>query len=106
MTAARGYSNDILDGYDDKPALSSLPQRSNALSNKITSVLSASYADLEIREALRTLDEKGIENTAEARRRLILDVQKEVTECNGEIIEEFGLVAEVCSNRKPCDGFS
>lgn len=106
MTAARGYSSDILDVYDDKLALSSLPQRSNALSNKITSVLSASYADLEIREALRTLDEKGIQNTAEARRRLRLDVQREVIECNGEIIKEFGLVAEVCSNRKFCDGFS
>lgn len=88
--------SDALDGYDDRLALSSLPQRSNALSNKITRVLSASYADLEIREVLRSLDVKDIKNNAETRRRLQLDVQKDVLVCNGEIVQEFGHVAEVC----------
>ncbi len=108
MTGGSGYVNDILDGYDDKLANSSLPQRSsNALSNKLASVLSASYADSEIREALRTLDAKGIQNDAETRRRLRLDVQKDVIECNSEIINEFGHVAEVCPNRTTCyHGFS
>lgn len=87
--------SDVLDGYDDRLALSSLPQRSNALSNKISSVLSASYADLEIREVLKTLDAKDIQNNAETRRRLQLDVQKDVIECNGGIVKEFGHVAEV-----------
>ncbi|KAH0555967.1 hypothetical protein GP486_006090 [Trichoglossum hirsutum] len=68
--------------------------RASALSNKLTSVLSASYADREIRDALETLDERGIENTPETRRRLRLDVQKEVIQCNGEIISEFGQMAE------------
>ncbi|KAH0542111.1 hypothetical protein FGG08_003491 [Glutinoglossum americanum] len=68
--------------------------RPNALSNKLTSVLSASYADREIRDALQTLDERGIENTPETRRLLRLDVQKEVIQCNGEIINEFGQIAE------------
>lgn len=86
--------SDVLDGYDDRLALSSLPQRSNALSNKISSVLSASYADLEIREVLKTLDAKDIQNNAETRRRLQLDVQKDVIECNGGIVKEFGHVAE------------
>jgi hypothetical protein len=59
-------------------------------------VLSASYADLEIRDALETLDSRGVENTSETRRQLRLDVQKEVVQCNGEIIKDFGQVAEVC----------
>lgn len=87
--------SEVLDGYDDRLALSSLPQRSNALSNKISSVLSASYADLEIREVLRTLDAKDIQNNAETRRRLQLDIQKDVLECNGGIVKQFGHVAEV-----------
>lgn len=68
----------------------------NALSSRITSVLSASYADLEIRGALETIDERKIQNTAETRRQIRLDVQKEVIECNGEIVKDFGEVAEVC----------
>lgn len=70
-------------------------QRSNALSSRITSVLSTSYADLEIRDALKILDARGIENTQDVRRNLRLDVQKEVIQCNGEIVQDFGQVAEV-----------
>jgi hypothetical protein len=69
----------------------------SALSSRITSVLSASYADLEIRDALETLDARQVQNTAETRRQLRLDVQKEVIQCNGEIVKDFGEVAEVCS---------
>jgi hypothetical protein len=69
----------------------------NALSSRITSVLSASYADLEIRDALETLDARGVRNTAETRRQIRLDVQKEVIQCNGEIVKDFGEVAEVRS---------
>ena len=68
----------------------------SALSSKITSVLSTSYADTEFREALFLLDERGLQNVAENRRRLRLDLQKEVIDSNGEIIHEFGKVAEVC----------
>ncbi|KAF2195236.1 oligomeric Golgi complex subunit 6 [Zopfia rhizophila CBS 207.26] len=66
----------------------------NALSSRITSVLSASYADLEIRDALETLDARGFQNTVETRRQIRLDVQKEVIQCNGEIVKDFGQVAE------------
>jgi hypothetical protein len=69
----------------------------NALSSRITSVLSASYADLDIRDALETLDARGIHNTAETRRQIRLDVQREVIQCNGEIVKDFGEVAEVCN---------
>ncbi|KZF21870.1 oligomeric complex COG6 [Xylona heveae TC161] len=67
---------------------------SNALANRVTAVLSASYSDLDIRDALEVLDAKKFENTPETRRRLRLDVQREVIDCNGEIIKEFGKVAE------------
>jgi hypothetical protein len=66
----------------------------NALSSKVTSVLSTSYADAEFRDALGLLDERGISNSAETRRQLRLDIQKEVIESNGDIIIEFGRVAE------------
>jgi hypothetical protein len=69
--------------------------RSNPLSTKVTSVLSASYADSDIRDALSLLDKRGLENKPETRRQLRLDVQKEVIESNGDIIREFGHVAEV-----------
>ncbi|KAF2753767.1 oligomeric complex COG6 [Pseudovirgaria hyperparasitica] len=67
--------------------------RANALSSRITSVLSASYSDLDIRDALETLDARGIKNNQETRRRLRLDVQKEVIQCNADIIKDFGQVA-------------
>ncbi|KAF2972041.1 hypothetical protein GQX73_g1549 [Xylaria multiplex] len=66
----------------------------NPISSKVTSVLSTSYADSEFREALALLDERGINNSAETRRQLRLDVQKEVIDSNGQIISEFGRVAD------------
>lgn len=73
----------------------SAAHRPNALSNRLTSVLSASYADSDIRDALETLGTRGIQNTPETRRQLRLDVQKEVIDCNAEIVRDFGKVAEV-----------
>ncbi|KAI9657278.1 MAG: Golgi transport complex subunit 6 [Trizodia sp. TS-e1964] len=70
------------------------PAKSSTLSNKLSTVLSASYADLEIRDALEILDARNIQNTPEIGRRLNLDVQKEVIESNGVIIKEFAHVAE------------
>ncbi|KAL4874524.1 oligomeric Golgi complex subunit 6 [Aspergillus karnatakaensis] len=69
-------------------------ERSNALSNRLRSVLSVSYADSDIRDALETLSLRGVHNTAEVRRQLRLDVQKEVVDCNAEIVQDFGKVAE------------
>jgi hypothetical protein len=73
----------------------SLGSKSNALFNKISFVLSASYADSEIRNSLGLLDARGTTNTTETRRNLRLDAQKEVIDCNVAILEEFGQVAEV-----------
>jgi hypothetical protein len=78
------------------PISPTTPQaRSNPLSTKVTSVLSASYADSDIRDVLSLLDKRRLENNPETRRQLRLDVQKEVIESNGDIIREFGHVAEV-----------
>ncbi|THC95147.1 hypothetical protein EYZ11_005390 [Aspergillus tanneri] len=75
-------------------------QRSNPLSNRLTSVLSASYADSDIRDALETLSLRGVHNTAEVRRQLRLDVQKEVVDSNAEIVRDFGKVAETCEEMR------
>lgn len=101
MTAAQSVVNDLPENLDDKLATSSAPQRSTALSNRLSSILSASYADSEIRDALHTLDEREIKNTAQTRRGLRLDIQKEIINLNGAIVHEFGHVAEVRSVQRP-----
>ena len=97
MPASNAFTNTLQEDLDDKLVASPASQRSNALSTKLTSVLAASYADSEIRDALRALDEKGIKNTAQTRRGIRLEIQKELIERNGDIIKDFGHVAEVRS---------
>ncbi|KAI8627563.1 oligomeric complex COG6 [Xylariaceae sp. FL1651] len=87
-----GSPGPLSPGLPSSPGLAS--RTSNPISSKVTTVLSTSYADSEFREALALLDERGISNSAETRRQLRLDVQKEVIESNGQIITEFGRVAE------------
>ncbi|KAK2836908.1 Golgi transport complex subunit 6 [Arthroderma sp. PD_2] len=85
-------------GMPSPPAsAANVAPRQTALANRLNSALSASYADSEIRDALETLDSRGIQNTAETRRTLRLDVQKEVIDSNGKIIQDFGRVAEQLS---------
>ena len=83
-------------GFDDASASLSQSQKTSALSNRITSILSTSYVDAEIREAFRALDERHAHNTPQARRRLRIDAQKDVLDCNGNIVRDFGRVADVC----------
>jgi hypothetical protein len=93
---ARNGASDLVSPSSSSPTtpLENAP-RSSALSSRITSVLSASYADLDLRDALETLDARAFENTQESRRNLRLDLQQEVILCNGEIVRDFGQVAEV-----------
>ncbi len=98
MEATAGITeltNDVTDNYDNGRTASLVIQRNHNLSNKLTSVLSASYADSEIRDALRQLDVTQTQNTSEVRRGLRFDVQKEVIDCNSRIIDDFGAAAEV-----------
>lgn len=66
--------------------------RQSALSGRISTVLSTSYSDLEIRDALTVLDQRGFKNTAESRRQLRLDIQDEVIKRNGDVLADFGEV--------------
>jgi hypothetical protein len=91
-------SSGVSDGFESPPT-SPQTLRSNPLSSKVASVLSASYADSDIRDALALLDQRPLDNNAETRRQLRLDIQKEVIESNGDVIREFGHVAEVCTPR-------
>lgn len=79
------------------PGLSS-NKGSLAFTSKVTSVLSTSYSDTEFRDALALIDERGVQNDAETRRHLRLELQKEVIDCNSVVIGEFGRVAEVSSS--------
>ncbi|KAL8930326.1 MAG: hypothetical protein Q9172_000034 [Xanthocarpia lactea] len=86
-------SPDYPGDYDDKGA-SIAGQRSLALNQKLTGVLSVSYADSEIRDALRLLDLKNVQNTPDLRRSIRSDLQKDVIECNTSVVQDFGQVAE------------
>ena len=83
------------DSYPQPPAT---PKGITPLTSKVTSVLSTTHSDAEFRDALSLLDQRGIQNDAETRRRVRLDLQKEVIDSNGEVIAEFGRVAEVGFN--------
>lgn len=65
------------------------------LASRVTSVLSNSYSDTEFREALALLDGRHVLNDAETRRQIRMSLQKEVIDNNGNIVGEFGKVAEV-----------
>lgn len=96
--------HDLSGSLDDVAGTTRQGQRANVLSNRLTSILSASYSDAEIRDALRTLDGSNLQSNSEVRRRLRFDVQKEVIDCNADIINEFGAVAQV--RWKYCDFYS
>ncbi|KAI0388706.1 oligomeric complex COG6 [Xylariaceae sp. FL0594] len=87
-----GWPGPTSQGLHFSPGMSS--KATNPLSSKVTAVLSSVYADAELRQALSLLDERGVGSSSHTRRQLRLDVQKEVIETNGQIISEFGRVAE------------
>lgn len=91
----RDTSNGGLLSPEGPPTPTSVSKGVNPLASKVTTVLSTSYSDTEFRDALSLLDGRGIQNDAETRRRIRLDLQREVIDSNGEIIGEFGRVAEV-----------
>lgn len=70
-------------------------KRSNALSNRLTNVLSSSYADTEIRDALRLFDARYSDKELEHEIDLRYETQKEVIEANARIIDDFSKVAQV-----------
>ncbi|ODA77203.1 hypothetical protein RJ55_06830 [Drechmeria coniospora] len=75
-------------------SVSTASKGSSPLTEKVTAILSTSYSDVEFREALSLLDARGVENSAKSRRRVRLDLHKEVLDSNSSIIDEFGHIAE------------
>jgi len=67
--------------------------RLGTLTTKITTILSSSLANIEIRDSLEALDSRHIQNTSSTRRNLRLDLQAEAIKSNFEIIHDFGNVA-------------
>ena len=90
QTSTSGFDSPATPGADGLPS----SKRSTALSTKLTSVLSSSYTDYEIRDTLRLLDARHLTNEEETRRNLKANAQKEVIDCNARIVDDFGVVAE------------
>ena len=96
------YFEEVIESPHDGTATPSAPfgsgsssAKASAISSKITTLLSSSFADADIRDALAILDARGVRNNAETRRNLRQDAQKEIIDCNAEIVADFGTVAEV-----------
>jgi hypothetical protein len=96
------YFEEVIESPYDGTATPSTPfgsasssTKASAISSKITTLLSSSFADADIRDALAILDARGVKNNAETRRNLRQDAQKEIIDCNAEIVADFGTVAEV-----------
>ncbi|KAM3550359.1 hypothetical protein MY1884_008286 [Beauveria asiatica] len=66
----------------------------NALATKVSAVLSASYTDAEFRGAVALIEHRGLKHDGRTRRRLRLELQKEVIEKNGKILDGFGFVSD------------
>jgi hypothetical protein len=99
------YFEEVIESPHDGTATPSTPfgstsssAKASAISSKITTLLSSSFADSDVRDALAILDARGVTNNAETRRNLRQDAQKEVIDCNAEIVADFGRVAEVWHN--------
>lgn len=68
---------------------------------RLSSVLSASYSDAEIRNALQVLDSRFTHNSPDFRRQLRVDVQAEVIHSNTHIVREFSKISKVLAMPKP-----
>ena len=55
-----------------------------------------SFSDSEFGETLSVFDQRILFNDARKRRQIRLDLQKDVMQCNGLVLDQFGRVAEVC----------
>lgn len=65
----------------------------NVISQKIANILSTSYADVSIRKALESLDQRVDKNTVETRRHLRSNTEAEVIKANGVILKDFSKIA-------------
>jgi hypothetical protein len=73
----------------------------NPFLSKVTAVLSSSCTDSEFRQTLALLDQRNVDHGPETRRQLRLQLQKEVIDYNGNIVDDFGKVADVSRQSSP-----
>lgn len=90
-----GLASNGIDSPISPTDSSNTSKRTNALSTKIASVLSTSYADSEIRDGLRLLDLREGKLDDDGPLDLKSEAQKQVTDTNTKVIDDFGQVAEV-----------
>lgn len=88
-------NNSITQDADVLSPDGSSTKRSSALSNKLTNALSSSYADTEIRDALRLFDARYGDRELGQDIDLRYETQKEAIEANARIIDDFSRVAQV-----------
>ncbi|KAK9434451.1 oligomeric Golgi complex subunit 6, partial [Lipomyces doorenjongii] len=98
MTSFTGTEDPYIPGADataksPTPLSVSGGSRSNLLSLKLSEILSSSYSDSSIRDALLLLGERIQENTPEMRRQFRANVEAEVIEANGQVLEQFSKIA-------------
>lgn len=75
-----------------------LPRGISTITSKISHLASTPYTDSEFAEGLQLLDGRDTQSTADARRQLRLNVQKEVIDTNGDVLDSFSKVAQVSKN--------
>ena len=88
----RSASIALDDGLEADP---SAIKRGNVLSTKLTNVLSSSYADSEIRDALRIFEKRYGHSDLDRDFDLRYQTQKEIVETNAKIVDDFSQVAKV-----------
>ncbi|KAK9377458.1 oligomeric Golgi complex subunit 6 [Lipomyces chichibuensis] len=98
MTSFAGTEDPYIAGADataksPTPLSVSGGSRSNLMSLKLSEILSSSYSDSSIRDALLLLGERIQENTPEMRRQFRANVEAEVIEANGQVLEQFSKIA-------------
>lgn len=86
-------NNSIIQDIDASDG--SAVKRSTVLSNKLTDALSSSYADTEIRDALRLFDARYGDKVLDQDIDLRYETQKEAIQANARIIDDFSKVAQV-----------
>lgn len=94
-TAANRPNGSNSHGIESMASDDLIPKRGTALSNKLTNVLSSTYADGETRDALQLFDARYGNDWTKDEFDLRYEAQKEAIEANARIIDDFSKVAKV-----------
>jgi conserved oligomeric Golgi complex subunit 6 len=103
MTTSSILIQDDRDGLLAAEGDGSSVKRANALSARISSVLSTSYADTEIRQALRLFELRQGQASSDSSYGsgdLKALAEKQVIDSNAQVVDDFGHVAAVSHNAR------